>query len=255
MSAPPASSAIRALVDAREISGAAALAWQGGEVVALTCVGWRDPDARLPIQRDTLFRIASLSKPITSVAALILADEGRLRLEDPLTRWAPELSQVQVLRSPGAALRDTVPARRALTIADLLTQRAGLSYSDFLEGPLAAAYREALGAHIDSIHSPDEWIARLATLPLLDQPGEAFRYGHATDLLGLILARAEDMPLGEVLQRRVFGPLGMVDTGFVVPEAERARRAACCGLRRGGTRRDPARTSPGDTRCLSARRE
>lgn len=221
---------LQPLIDAGELAGAATLIWREGEIVDLATLGWRDPDARLPVTRDTLFRVASLTKPITALAALTLVDEGRLDLEAPLTPWLPELEGARVLRSDEAALSDTRPAPRALTLLDLLTHRAGLSYADFLQGPLAEAYREALGPQIDNPLSPDAWIARLATLPLLDPPGERFRYGHASDLLGFLIARVEGAPLAEVLRRRVFEPLGMVDTGFEVPEAKRARCAAPCGF-------------------------
>ncbi|MCB9765403.1 MAG: beta-lactamase family protein [Alphaproteobacteria bacterium] len=244
MSSIQAEDALQSMVDAGDLAGAVTLIWREGAIAEVTCAGWRDPDARLPVERDTLFRVASLTKPITAAATLSLVEEGRFELSDPITRWAPELARMQVLRAPGGALTDTVPARRPLTFHDLLTHRAGLSYSDFLQGPIAAAYRDALGGHIDNARSPDEWIARLAELPLLHQPGEVFEYGHAADLLGFILARVEDAPLGEVLRRRVFEPLGMVDTGFAVPEAKRPRRAACCGFDADGQVRTRA-TVPG----------
>jgi CubicO group peptidase (beta-lactamase class C family) len=107
--------------------------------------------------------------------------------------------------------------------------RSGLTYGDVHRGPIARAYAEALGGQIDNALPPDEWIARLATLPLVDQPGRGFHYGVSTDLLGFLIARLDGAPLSEVLERRIFKPLGMRDTGFVVPRQKRARRADCAG--------------------------
>src|SRR5262249_44680954 len=124
----------------------------------------------------------------------------------------------------------TDTAERPITFEDLLTHRSGLTYKGFHRGPLARAYEEALGGEVDSHVAPDDWIAGLAALPLIDQPGAAFHYGHSTDLLGLLIARIEDAPLGDVLERRIFGPLGMKDTGFGVPVEKRGRRAGMYGF-------------------------
>lgn len=222
--------AIGALVDAGEIAGAATLTWRAGRVIQAGCVGWRDLEARLPIERNSIFRIASMTKPITSVAALMLYEEGRFALDQPITRWAPEFAQMRVLRSPTGPLEQTDPAERPITIADLLTHRSGLTYAEFQQGPIAAAYTTALGGQIDNSHTPDEWIAALASLPLIDQPGAMFHYGHSTDLLGLLVARIEDAPLEDVLTRRIFRPLGMHDTGFTVAKTKRNRRAGLYGF-------------------------
>jgi CubicO group peptidase (beta-lactamase class C family) len=228
--ADPIAAAIGELVDAGELAGAAMLVWRDGKVIQQACVGWRDIAAGLPMVRDTLFRIASMTKPITSTAALMLMEEGRFALADPIARWAPEFAKMHVLRSPTGPLDQTVPAERPITFADLLTHRAGLSYGDFQQGPIAAAYQDALGGNIDSTIAPDEWITRLAALPLIDQPGALFHYSHATDLLGFLIARIEDAPLGDVLERRIFKPLGMKDTGFTVPKAKQDRRAGLSGF-------------------------
>jgi CubicO group peptidase (beta-lactamase class C family) len=226
----PIAIAIGAVVDAGALAGAATLVWRNGKVMQNACVGWRDVEAWLPITRDTLFRIASMTKPITSAAALMLFEDGRFALDDPIARWAPEFSKMRVLRSPTGPLDRTDPAARPITFEDLLTHRSGITYGAFWPGPLAKAYDEALGGDIDSEVAPDDWIARLATLPLIDQPGAALHYGHSTDLLGLLIARIEDTPLGDVLERRIFRPLGMRDTGFVVPREKRSRRAGPYGF-------------------------
>ena len=227
--------AIGAIVDAGALAGAATLVWRDGKVVQTATVGWRDVAARLPIERDTLFRIASMTKPITSTAALMLFEEGRFALNDPIARWAPEFSQMRVLQSPTGPLDHTDPAERQITFEDLLTHQSGLTYGAFhTPGPIARAYENALGGDIDSEVAPDDWITGLAALPLIDQPGAALHYGHSTDLLGLLIARIEDAPLGDVLERRIFGPLGMSDTGFTVPREKTGRRAGIYGFDEAG---------------------
>lgn len=221
--------ALQNAVDVGQIAGAAALVWRDGKTQT-TCAGWRDVEANQPIERETLFRIASLTKPITSVAALMLVDEGRIRLTDPIACYAPEFSHMNVLRSPDGAIDETEPAERQITIEDLLTHRAGFTYADFHRGPIAQAYREALGGDIDSDIPPDDWIARLAKLPLVGRPGSAMYYGRSTDLLGLLIARIEGASLGTVLKRRIFDPLGMKDTSFLVPREKRDRRAFAYGF-------------------------
>ena len=223
-------SAISKFVDAGSLAGAAMLVWQDGQVLQTAEVGWSNIESGVPIERNTLFRIASMTKPITSTMALMLFEEGKFALHDPITRWAPEFSKMRVLRSPASALDQTDPAERRITFEDLLTHRSGLTYGDFHAGPIARAYKESLGGDIDSEVLPDDWIARLAALPLIDQPGRAFHYGHSTDLLGLLIARMENAPLGDVLKRRIFDPLGMKDTGFTVPFEKQQRRAGAYGF-------------------------
>jgi CubicO group peptidase (beta-lactamase class C family) len=230
----PITTAIESMVNAGALAGAATLIWRDGQVVQIGTIGWRDVEARLPIERDTLFRIASMTKPITSTAAMMLFEAGRFALNDPITRWAPEFSQMRVLRSPNAALDQTDPAERLITFNDLLTHRSGITYGAFHTGPIANAYEVALGGEIDSYVEPDDWIAGLASLPLIDQPDSAFHYGHSTDLLGLLIARMEGVPLGDVLKRRIFDPLGMKDTGFTVPQGKRYRRAGMYGFDEAG---------------------
>ncbi|MGE0593967.1 MAG: serine hydrolase domain-containing protein [Vicinamibacterales bacterium] len=214
----------------RAIAGAAALVWRGGHLVRLTCVGERDLASHEPVERDTIFRIASMTKPVTAVAALRLLEAGRFRLETPISDVAPELTHLRVLRDPEGALDDTVDANRPITFLDLLTHRSGLTYGEFHAGPIGPAYADALGTQIDNDLSPDEWIARLATLPLIDQPGGGFHYGVSSDLLGFLLARLSHATVGEVFDQLIFAPLGMRDTGFTVPATARHRRAGLCGF-------------------------
>ncbi|HEX4914468.1 MAG TPA: serine hydrolase domain-containing protein [Vicinamibacterales bacterium] len=222
--------AIAPFVASGQLAGAAALIWKDGEIEQVVALGSRDLASGAPVERDTLFRIASLTKPVVTVAALSMFDEGRFELDDPIVACAPELDKMRVLRDPDGPLDQCDLAVRAITFRDLLTHRSGLTYGDFHHGPIGRAYADALGPHIDNPLTPDEWIGRLATLPLIDQPGAGFHYGHSTDLLGFLLARLDNAPLGTVLERRVFTPLGMRDTGFTVPASTRHRRASLCGF-------------------------
>jgi CubicO group peptidase (beta-lactamase class C family) len=207
-------------VDGGVLSGAVTLVWQAGEVLQLNEIGYRDVEARLPMQRDTIFRIASMSKPVTTVAAMTLYDEGKLALDDPITRWLPEFADIKVLDDPRGPLDKTSPARRPITVDDLMTHRSGLVYSFSVTGPLSKAY-----LRLPFRQNPDTWLAELTALPLVHQPGERLTYSHATDVLGIILSRIDDKPIHQVLADRVFEPLGMPDTGFFV-STEGRRRAA-----------------------------
>lgn len=184
-------------------------------------------DGNGPMQRDTIFRIASMTKPITAVAAMILVEECALRLDDPIDAFLPELVDRQVLVRPDAALHETVPADRAITLRDLLTFRLGYGYF-FAPGefPQQQAFEEkGLGFTPDPQGSPepDEWMRRLGELPLMHQPGETWLYNAGTDVLGVLIARASGTSLPAFMQQRIFDPLGMVDTGFSVPAAKLPR--------------------------------
>lgn len=240
-------------VDADEIAGAATLVWKDGTVVQTCATGWRDRESLDLLERDAIFRIASMTKPITSVAALMLVDEGRIALGDPISRWAPEFADMRVLRSPTGPLDETDPAGREITFDDLLTHRAGLTYSSFHDGPIQPAYDAALGGQLDSHVAPDDWIAALGGLPLIDQPGGGFHYGNCTDLLGFLIARIEGESLGKVLQRKVFGPLGMKDTGFSVPADKAHRKAQMYGFTAAGAL-TPKPTGAGGAGALMADR-
>lgn len=184
------------------------------------------------MRRDTLFRIASITKPIMAVATFSLIEETRLRLDDPVDRWLPELADRRVLKHLDGPIDDTVPANRAITVRDLLTMRMGFGFIlESGEFPIQEAARE-LGVMPgppapQSLPAPDEWIRRFGTLPLMAQPGERWMYDTAFQVLGVLLARAADQPLESVLRERIFEPLGMNDTGFSVPAEARDRLATC----------------------------
>ncbi len=222
--------ALETFVETGKLAGMATLAWRRGRRRD-TCVGWRDREARLPVESNTIFRIASMTKPITTVAALMLLEEGRFALDEPIARrWAPEFAEMRVLRTLDAALDDTVPAQRSITFEDLLTHRSGITYGAWHQPSIAAAFHQALGGDIDSDVRPDAWIAALARLPLIDHPGAGLHYGHSTDLLGLLIARMEGTSLGHLLRARLFDPLGMTDTGFIVSPDKWDRRARMYGF-------------------------
>ena len=208
-----------------DIPGAVSLIWRGGELLQLETVGLRNIEAKLPVERDTIFRIASMSKPVVSAVAMILMERGAMRLDDPISKWAPEFAQMRVLRRPDSPLDDTYPAPRAITIEDLMTHRSGLSYAFTAQGPLSQALDARYGLKLAGWHSSDEWLSALASLPLSYAPGERFNYGHSTDVLGFIIGRVAGSSLREAMQELLFAPLGMVDTDFWVPHEKRARAA------------------------------
>jgi CubicO group peptidase (beta-lactamase class C family) len=221
-------------IDREDLAGAATVVCRQGQVVQSCARGWRDREALDFLEGDAIFRIASMSKPITSVAAMMLVEEGAIVLDEPITAWAPEFADMWVMQSVDGSLDDSIPAVREITFRDLLTHRAGLTYGSFHAGRIAAAHLAALGSDIDSPLEPDAWIAALAGLPLIDQPGRGFHYGHSTDVLGFLIARIEGEPLGEVLRRRIFAPLGMADTGFAVPPLKAHRVAHLYGFDEAG---------------------
>jgi len=217
--------ALQAVVDAGDLSGFVTLIWRRGEVVQLNTVGLRDVEAGLPMTRDTLFRIASMTKPVTSIAALMLIEDGKLKLDDPVTKWLPELADMQVLKDATGPVDQTYPAPRDITVEDLMTHRSGLAYGFTSIGPIGQAHEDRLGPPIGTPLTPDSWLKALGTLPLSYPPGERFHYSHSTEVLGFLVARIEGKPLGQVLQDRIFGPLGMTDTFFWCPPEKRARMA------------------------------
>lgn len=182
-----------------------------------------------PMRRDTIFRIASLTKPVTAAAAMILVEECKLRLDDPVDRWLPELANRKVLRTIESPLDDTVPANRPITLRDLLTFRLGhgavMVFPD--KYPIQTAMAEAgvaPGPNLPAI-APDALMQRYGSLPLLHQPGEKWLYNSGSDILGVLIARATGKTLETFLRERIFEPLGMKDTAFSVPQAKLDRLA------------------------------
>jgi len=182
-----------------------------------------------PMRRETIFRIASMSKPIAATAAMILVEECKLRLDDPLDDFLPELANRKVLKRLDSALDDTVPAKRALTLRDLLTFRCGFGAVMAPPGtyPIQAAINKMGMAASPSAPAvaPDQWMKDLGSLPLLHQPGEQWLYHTGSDVLGVLVARVAGMSFEALLRERIFDPLGMKDTGFHVPAQKHARFA------------------------------
>jgi CubicO group peptidase (beta-lactamase class C family) len=207
-------------IDTGLLAGAVTLVWRSGRVLQVNELGHRDVQANLPMRRDTIFRIASMTKPVTVAAAMTLVDEGKLALTDRVATWLPELADMRVLDSPGGPLDKTHPARRPITVDDLMTHRSGLAYFFSVIGPLAKAY-----SRISPRQDPDRWLAEVAALPLQHQPGDRLTYSNATDVLGILLERIEGKSLQDVLTERVLGPLDMIDTGFFVDPRNRGRLA------------------------------
>jgi CubicO group peptidase (beta-lactamase class C family) len=178
-----------------------------------------------PMAGDSIFRLASITKPVTAAAVMILVDEGRIALDEPVGTWLPELASPMVVRTPASPVDDVVPADRLITVFDLLTFRAGYGFaSDFSLPAVQLLFTvQTDGREVQSRPDPDEWMARLSRIPLLYQPGGAWLYDTCSDLQGVLIARVSGQPLPEFLAERLFAPLGMADTGFAVPAAKRDR--------------------------------
>ena len=217
-------------VERGEVPGVVTLVSRRGEV-QVDAIGMKAVGGREPMRRDTIFRVASMTKPITAAATLILMEEGKLRLDEPVDSLLPELARRQVLKRIDGPLDDTGPALRPITVRDLLTFRLGFG----LIGGTRDAYPILKAADELQImtalpnpptpHAPDEWMRRLGTLPLMHQPGERWMYHTGSDVLGVLIARASGQTLAAFFRERIFEPLGMKDTGFSVPAAERGRLA------------------------------
>ncbi len=232
--------ALEAYVEAGALPGAVALVAQGGETVYLEAFGHRDREAADPLETDDIFRIASQSKAVVSVATMILQEEGRLLIADPVGRYLPEYMETTVARrDPDGAIR-VEPARQPITIRHLLTHTAGIGYGG---GPTtASAWSEAgiTGWYFADREEPiRETVRRMAALPFDAQPGEDWVYGYATDILGAVVEAASGTPLDEFLQSRIFDPLGMADTHFYLPEAKRDRLTVVYSAGESGLTRAP----------------
>jgi len=210
------------------VPGLVALVARAGQVHVCTAGQAALGDSE-PIGRDAIFRIASLTKPVVGVAAMLLIQDGVMALSDPIERWLPELAGRRVLRSYGAQLDDTVPAARPITVEDALSFRLGFGCIFTPESlPVVQAEAElklnTLGPPWPPTPlTPDEWIAALGSLPLLDQPGELWRYNTGATVTGILIERVTGAPLAEVLRTRVCQPLGMTDTACYVPAAKLSR--------------------------------
>jgi CubicO group peptidase (beta-lactamase class C family) len=218
-------------VEQNRIAGAVGLVLRDGVPVYEHAAGWSDKEAGRRMRTDTIFRIASQTKALTSAAILALVEEGKIGLAEPVGHFIPSFTKTSVAVKEDSGIR-TVPARRAITIQDLLTHTAGISYGT--EPHVSALYAaKGLGpAAGNGWYTADKeepicvTMERLGTLPFVSQPGEAFVYGYNTDILGCVVEKASGMRLDEFLRTRITEPLGLKDTRFFIPAAERERLAA-----------------------------
>ena len=221
--------AVEGYVESGYVPGAITLIHRKGETV-VDVVGRQDSEGGPAMKRDSIFRIASMTKPITAVATMILVEEGKLRLDEPVDRLLPELANRKVLKTLESALDDTVPASRPITVRDLLTFRLGFGMSfGPPEAPIqkAMAKKQIMGLKPPTPHAPDVWMKAFGSLPLMHQPGERWMYHTGSDVLGVLIARASGKPFETFLKERIFEPLGMKDTGFSVPHKKLDRLCGC----------------------------
>ena len=256
------SAVMRQAVDDGRAAGIVTLVARRGRIVHFAAFGKQDVESGVPMARDTIFRIASQSKAVTSVAAMVLVEEGKLLLSDPVSKYVPAFKKTVVRVPPPEGAKDaaggTVPAKREITIRDLLTHTSGVSYGS---GPLEAQYKAAnvLDWYFADKDEPiGAAIERLAALPFEAQPGEKYIYGFSTDILGYVVEKASGQSLDEVFRTRILGPLRMTDTHFFLPKDKAARLAAVYSAAEGGKiqRAPDAGTGQGDyvngpRRCFS----
>jgi CubicO group peptidase (beta-lactamase class C family) len=195
-----------------------------GRLAYLEAVGMRDAAKAQPMWADAVFSIASMTKPMTSAAIMMLNEEGRLLLGDPVAKFLPQLAGMKVARSPSSATVDLVPAEREMTVQDCLRHTSGLTYENRGTGAVYAAYPgSSVSASVK--YGRDEFLGLLAKAPLLFQPGSTWEYGFSTDILGLIVEQVSGKRLGQFLKERLWDPLAMADTGFDLAEAQKGRYA------------------------------
>ena len=227
---------LRPYVDSGAIPGLVALVARGDEVEVLT-LGAQDSSGT-PMARDSIFRAASITKPLTAALTMMLVEDGRIDLDAPVGDLLPELAQPRVLRTLESPLDDTVACARPITARHLLTGTAGHGFCTW-DSAVTPLLMERLGQAADDIHevpAPDEWMRRLSEIPLLHQPGEGWTYNASYDVLGVLAARAAGQDLADVMADRLLEPLGMHDTGFHVPDEERHRFTTLHGAHDGALR-------------------
>lgn len=215
-------STFAALIDAKRLPGSVMLIVRRGVVGFLDVQGRQDPAQAAPMRLDSIFRIYSMTKPIVSVAVMMLFERGRLLLSDPVAKHLPEFALVQVGLERGGVL-ERVPPLRAMTVQDLLRHTSGLTYEILPRATVRGLYAKAGVASPDKSNA--EQVSLLASMPLMHQPGTVWEYSRATDVLGRLVEVLSGQSLGEFLRREIFMPLGMVDTGFDVPAAQHGRLA------------------------------
>lgn len=217
--------AVQKNIDDKRIAGAVTLVARRGKVVWFKAQGMQDRENNKPMRPDTMFRICSMTKPITSVAVMMLYEEGKFMLEDPISKYLPEFKNPKVLVKPESGPTYTIPAKREITIRDLLRHTSGLTYH--WNADLGPMYKQANVAHgvLPYDGTIEDSVKRLAALPLLFNPGDRWEYSLSVDVLGRLVEVASGMPLDQFFRTRIFEPLGMNDTYFYPPDNKLNRLA------------------------------
>jgi CubicO group peptidase (beta-lactamase class C family) len=226
------------------LPGVVTLIYRKGHLAFASASGYQDLATKAPMRRDTIFAMASMTKPITAVAAMMLIEEGKLRLDEPVDRLLPELANRKILIDPSGPLTNVRPSPRPITVRDLLTYRMGIGVIGYAgisdSSPIAKAFADTTTPGITA----DEYMARLGGLPLVYAPGERFMYNTPSSVLGVLVSRASGMPFDRFLETRIFRPLEMKDTGFYVPAEKRSRVATVYSPGRRGTLVPTERQAP-----------
>lgn len=218
---------MQAYVDQKKLPGVITLVSRRGKVVHFERFGLMDVESNKPMQADTIFRIYSMTKPITSVAMMMLYEEGRFQLDDPISKFIPAFADVKVFGKTNDGKIKLSDLEREITIHDLMTHTSGLTYAYLEASPVAAMYQEV--GLLNKDRTLQEMVQELVKLPLVNQPGTVWEYSVSTDVLGHLVELIANMPFDAFLEQRVFAPLHMVDTGFYVPREKIDRFAALYG--------------------------
>ena len=221
----PAQAAMQRYVDGNLLSGISWAVMVGRDLVDVDCVGWADKEAQTPLRTDHIFRVFSNTKLITSCAALLLVEEGKLRLDDAIEKHIPQLGNRKVLRSGATSLDDTEPAKSSITVRQLLSHSSGLSYGFFDPGTVIFKALNERGVH-NPMTTLAQMVDVLADLPLIYQPGTSWEYSLAIDVVARLVEVISGQSFDKFIKARILDPLGMVDTGFVVPEKDHGRLVA-----------------------------
>src|ERR1700726_2762034 len=214
-------------VDAGRFPGTQLLVYRRGKVVHSAVQGFADVERKVPVRDDTIFRIYSMTKPITSIAFMMLVEEGRVALAEPVHRYIPEWKNLGVFQAGIAPAFLTRPPSRPMLIVDLLRHTSGLTYGFQQRSNVDAAYREMKIGEVEKAGTLQSMIDSLAKIPLEFSPGEAWNYSVSTDVIGYLIGKISGKPFEQFLQERILDPLGMNDTGFFVPASKAHRLAAC----------------------------
>ena len=221
----PARAAMQRYIDNNLLSGISWAVFSGRDLVDVDCVGWADKEAQTPLRTNHIFRVFSNTKLITSCAALLLYEDGKLGLDDPIERFIPQLGNRRVLRPGATSLEDTEPAKSSITIRHLLSHSAGLSYGLFDPGSVIYNALNERGVH-NPMTTLADMVNVLADLPLIYHPGTSWEYSLATDVTARLVEVISGQSFDKLIKARILDPLGMVDTGFVVPDKDKGRLVA-----------------------------